>query len=111
MEAPLYVKALSSDSAKPFWMSFQQIKPVCCDVIVWVAVWRDVIRYWVFSSNEVESDPHYSKGQHRGNVGEGQLRVTHENIHAFDSFQVQPNKLADAIREACQREQAARNPR
>ncbi|MEK9137767.1 MAG: hypothetical protein AAB393_11645, partial [Bacteroidota bacterium] len=49
MDKPLYVKALASDSTKPFWMNFQQIKPGCCDVFVWGAVWRDVIRYWVLS--------------------------------------------------------------
>jgi hypothetical protein len=108
IEAPLYVKALSSDSEKPFWMNFQQIKPACCDVIVWVAVWRDVIRYWVLSSQEVESSPHYSKGQHRGNVGEGQLHVTQENIDAFRSFEIKPNKLAEAIREAYNRQQGAK---
>jgi len=27
VNAPLYVKALASDSKKPFWMNFQQIKP------------------------------------------------------------------------------------
>lgn len=108
-EAPLYVKALSSDSTKPFWMNFQQIKPACCNVIIWVAVWRDVIRYWVLSSNEVETHPDYSKGQHRGNVGEGQLHLTHENIRKFDAFEAQPNKLVDAIREAYKRQQAAKS--
>ena len=106
VDAPLYVKALSSDSAEPFWMNFQQIKPACCDVIVWIAVWRDVIRYWVWSSREIETNPAYSKGQHRGNVGEGQLHVTHENIRAFDAYLVAPNKLADAIRDAYRRQQA-----
>ena len=110
VEAPLYVKALSSDSTKPFWMNFQQIKPACCDVIVWIAVWRDVIRYWVLSSHEVETHPDCSKGQHRGNVGEGQLHVTQDNIHKFDLFQVQPNRLADAIRRAYKRQQAAKKP-
>jgi len=110
VEAPLYVKALASESTKPFWMNFQQIKPACCDVIVWIAVWRDVIRYWVLSSNEVETHPDYSKGQHRGNVGEGQLHVTHENIRKFNSFQGQSNKLADAIREAYKRQRAAKKP-
>lgn len=110
MDAPLYVKALSSDTTKPFWMNFQQIKPACCDVIVWIAVWRDVIRYWVWSSNEIETSPYYSKGQHRGNVGEGQLHVTHENIRAFDSYAVQSNKLAEAIREAYKRQMAAKKP-
>jgi hypothetical protein len=110
VEAPLYVKALSSDSTKPFWMNFQQIKPACCDVVVWIAVWRDVIRYWVLSSREVESHPDYSKGQHRGNVGEGQLHVTHENIDKFDSFQIPSNKLAEAIRAAHGRQQSAEKP-
>lgn len=106
IEAPLCVKALSSDSGKPFVMNFQQIKPACCDVIVWVAIWRDLIRYWVLASQEVESSPYYSKGQHRGNVGEGQLHRTHENIDKFCAFEVKPNKLADAIREAFQRQQS-----
>jgi len=75
LQAPLYVKALSSDSDRPFDMNFQQVKPGCCDVFVWVAVWRDKIRYWVLSSREVEANRYYSKGQHRGNVGEGQLHV------------------------------------
>ncbi|TXT38528.1 MAG: hypothetical protein FD138_346 [Planctomycetota bacterium] len=78
MDAPLYVKALASDSPKGFWMNFQQIKPACCDVFVWIAVWRDAIRYWVQSSYEVEHNSHYSQGQHRGNVGEGQLHVRHD---------------------------------
>ena len=107
IEAPLYVKALSSASTKPFWMNFQQIKPACCDVIVWIAVWRDVIRYWVLSSNEVETNRHYSRGQHRGNVGEGQLHMTHDNIRDFDAYAVPSNKLAEAIREARQRQQEA----
>lgn len=50
----LIMKALSSDSSEGFDMNFQQIKPECCDVFVWIAVWRDKIRYWVLSSNEVK---------------------------------------------------------
>ncbi|HEX3719125.1 MAG TPA: hypothetical protein VH595_14250 [Verrucomicrobiae bacterium] len=42
---PLYVKALAYASKHSFWMNFQQIKPAHCDVFVWVAVWRDVIKY------------------------------------------------------------------
>jgi len=110
LDEPLYVKALASDSTKPFWMNFQQIKPACCDVFVWIAVWRDVIRYWILSSREVESNQYYSKGQHRGNVGEGQLHVKQDNIKAFDAFQVQPNKLAEAIREAYKRQVAGKSP-
>ena len=96
-EAPLYVKALSSDSKKPFWMNFQQVKPACCDVFVWIAVWRDVIKYWVLSSSEVESNRYYSQGQHRGNVGEGQLHVKNDNIMQFEAYRAESNELEDAI--------------
>ena len=104
MEAPLYVKALASDSRKAFWMNFQQVKPACCDVFVWVAVWRDVIRYWVLSSREVETNRYYSRGQHRGNVGEGQLHVRDDNIHEFMDFEVRPNEVEKAIRRASERQ-------
>jgi len=110
VEAPLYAKALSSESRKPFCLNFQQIKPACCDVIVWIAVWRDVIRYWILSSHEAESHAAYSKGQHRGNIGEGQLHVTHDNIQKFDSFLAPPNNLVEAIREAYTRQQARSLP-
>lgn len=100
VEAPLYVKALSSDSRKDFWMNFQQVKPGCCDVFVWIAVWRDIIRYWVLSSNEVETNPFYSLGQHRGNIGEGQLHMRRDNIDKFGKYEVRPNELEKAIRAA-----------
>jgi hypothetical protein len=109
VNAPLYVKALASDSKKPFWMNFQQIKPGCCDVFVWVAVWRDTIKYWVQSSHEVENNPLYSKGQHRGNVGEGQLHLRQDNIRDFDKFQVKSNDLRQAILDAHARELSQRS--
>lgn len=84
----LIIKALSSDSTSGFDMNFQQIKPACCDVFVWIAVWRDKIRYWVLSSSEVEENPYYSAGQHRGNTGEGQLWLTEKNINDFDCYEV-----------------------
>ena len=93
-------KALASDSDKRFLMNFQQIKADLCDVFVWIAVWRDVIRYWVLSSGEVKTNRHYSKGQHRGNVGEGQLHVRDDNISDFAMYETQPAQLADAIRSA-----------
>ena len=102
-DEPLYVKALASDSEKRFWMNFQQIKPACCDVFVWVAVWRDVIRYWVLSSHEVETNQYYSKGQHRGNTGEGQLHIKNDNIMAFDRYEVKSNRLAEGIGSAYNR--------
>ena len=85
---PLILKALSSNSNFGFDMNFQQIKPGCCDVFVWIAVWRDLIRYWVLSSDEVKNNPYYSVGQHRGNIGEGQLWLKETNIAEFKKYEV-----------------------
>ena len=85
---PLIMKALSSDSKHGFDMNFQQMKPGCCDVFVWIAVWKDMIRYWVLSSDEVANNKYYSTGQHRGNVGEGQLWLKETNIDEFDEYEV-----------------------
>ena len=84
----LIIKALSSDSKYGFDMNFQQIKPACCDVFVWIAVWRDVIRYWVLSSDDIKNNRYYSSGQHRGNVGEGQLWIKDTNIDEFNEYEV-----------------------
>jgi hypothetical protein len=106
LQAPLYVKALASDSPRPFDMNFQQVKPGCCDVFVWVGVWRDVIRYWVLASKEVESNRYYSKGQHRGNVGEGQLHLKHDNIAEFKQYESIGRDLLQAIRDAYKRQRS-----
>lgn len=98
----LIIKALSSNSEYGFDMNFQQIKPACCDVFVWIAVWRDVIRYWVLSSDEVKNDPYYSAGQHRGNTGEGQLWLTEKNISHFDKYAVNCRDILNKIQEKCQ---------
>lgn len=93
----LIIKALSSTSNSGFDMNFQQIKPACCDVFVWIAVWRDVIRYWVLSSSEVKNNKYYSTGQHRGNSGEGQLWLKETNISEFDKYKVNVHNILDKI--------------
>lgn len=97
---PLYIKALASDSGSQFDMNFQQIKPGSCDVFVWIAVWRDVIKYWVISSGEVAKNKYYSKGQHRGNAGEGQLHLNRENLKDFNKYEVKAKDLLVKIIEA-----------
>ncbi len=93
----LIMKALPSDSKSGFDMNFQQIKPACCDVFVWIAVWRDVIRYWVLSSNDVANNKYFSRGQHRGNVGEGQLWIKESNIDEFKKYEVGVRDILSAI--------------
>lgn len=101
----LLEKALSSESSEHFEMNFQQIKPDCSDIFVWIAVWKDKIRYWVLTSNEIKNNKYYSKGQHRGNVGEGQLWITNENIKQFERYEVGVRDILDAIIYKYKREQ------
>jgi hypothetical protein len=100
----LYIKALASDSGRPFDMNFQQIKPRCADVFVWIGVWRDIIRYWVLSRDDVQKNKYFSKGQHRGNVGEGQLHLKHDNIDEFNKYEVQPPDIKNAVIRAYKRQ-------
>jgi hypothetical protein len=95
----LLEKALSSDSKLSFDMNFQQIKPNCAKVFVWIGVWRDTIKYWVLSSDEVKNNRYFSKGQHRGNIGEGQLWIKDGNIKDFEKYLVQPREILEAIKE------------
>lgn len=95
-DEPLYIKALPSDSERPFDMNFQQIKPKCADVFIWIAVWRDKIRYWVLASHEVKNSRYFSKGQHRGNVGEGQLHLKRDNISNFEEYEVRSTTIKEA---------------
>ncbi|MCD6594993.1 hypothetical protein J7L68_04875 [bacterium] len=103
-DEPLYVKALSSDLDRPFDMNFQQIKPKCADVFIWIAVWRDKMRYWVLSANEVATNQHYSKGQHRGNIGEGQLHLNQDNINEFAKYETESTNIREAVISAYKRQ-------
>lgn len=101
-DEPLYIKALSRNTHLPFLMNFQQLKPQCCDVFIWVAVYRDQIVVWVINSKDVMDNPMFSKGQHRGNSGnEGQMHIRHDNIHNLDRFELKQDvSLKDAIKAA-----------
>jgi len=106
---PLYMKALSSDTQRPFVMNFQQLKPTCCDVFIWVAVFRDIIKIWVLGSKEVSEHPLYSRGQHRGNKGnEGQLHVKHDNVNQLAEFELGHRDLKATIIEAAKHSLQAR---
>lgn len=103
-DEPLYMKALSRHTKKRFLMNFQQLKPQCCDVFIWVAVFRDEIVLWIMNSDEVLTNPLYSKGQHRGNKGnEGQLHVEHDNVHLLSDFELRDDNIEKAIRDAGKR--------
>jgi hypothetical protein len=103
-KAPLYAKALPRKTDQHFLMNFQQLKPQLCDVFIWVAVFRDEIVVWVMSASEVQENEKRSNGQHAGNIGnEGQLHITHDNIHVLDQYELKDANIELMIREAAKR--------
>jgi hypothetical protein len=108
-DEPLYIKALTSDSKRPFLMNFQQLKPKCCDVFLWIAVYRDAIRYWAINSAAVQTHNDFTpqhrnettaereKDYHKEDIYEGQIMMTEKNIQSFDKFIVTGKELKTAI--------------
>jgi hypothetical protein len=108
-DEPLYIKALSSDSQRPFLMNFQQLKPTCCDVFLWIAAYRDAIKYWVINANAVQTHRDFTP-QHRNettaergkdyrkeDIYEGQIMMTEKNVHTFNRFLTTGKDLKRAI--------------
>ncbi|MGN1213375.1 MAG: hypothetical protein ACI4TR_00615 [Bacteroidaceae bacterium] len=98
-------KALASNSTSMFDMNFQQLKPGCCNVFVWIAVWRDKIDYWVMSSEDVRKSSLFSN-QHRasqfsetGEVLEGQIHINNGNYHEFEKYRVVARNIYDRVLE------------
>ena len=91
----LVAKALRSDSHRPFWMNFQQLKLDICDVFVFIGVWVDTIRYWVLSHDDVKNSPSLTH-QHRGGV-EYQIGIKDKNIDAFAKYLVDATSVADRV--------------
>lgn len=88
------VKSLWLQHREPFDMNFQQLKPDCCDVFVWIAVWSDCIDYWVIPAQDIKNHPSFSN-QHRGSrtaangaVVEGQFHITHNNYDSMNPYKV-----------------------
>lgn len=102
-DVSLLEKALATYSQNDFDMNFQQIKPAHCDVFIWIAAWTNELRYWVLNSREVEQNKFYSKGQHRGNQGEGQLHINKRNIKKFDQYKCNKYDLYRCVVESFNR--------
>ena len=108
-DEPLYIKALASDSSSPFLMNFQQLKPSCCDVFLWVAVYRDTVKYWVLSSSAVKKHKDFTpqhrnegtsareNGYNRQDIYEGQIMITESNIDTITGYIVKGSDIKQAI--------------
>jgi hypothetical protein len=108
-DEPLYIKALSSDSERRFLMNFQQLKPACCDVFLWLAVYRDCVRYWVLKNTVVqkhhdftpqhrnESTADRAKDYEKSEIYEGQIMITNTNISSIEHYKVESRAIRQAI--------------
>lgn len=111
-----------SIKALNFEMNFQQLKPSCCDVFIWIAVWLDDIDLWVIPSSKIVLRPKnaprrkpkdsivlpdgklYMGTQHQGGIGgevpEGQIFVTNKHYEDLQQYKVSLETLIDKIKEA-----------
>lgn len=101
----LVEKALDSGSLHKFDMNFQQLKPNCCDVFIWIAVWRDKIDYWILTADDVRTHPGFSN-QHRrqandfsDGIFEGQIHINALNYHEFDKYRVNIRQILPRLRD------------
>ena len=105
----LIAKAFSSKSKGNFLMNFQQLKPSCCDVFVWMVVYRDTIKYWVMKNSVIQQHPDFTS-QHRNkstskrkniydksDIFEGQIMITNANISTIENYKVNAKRIKAKI--------------
>lgn len=73
-----------------FKYHFQQLKPSCCDVFIWIGVCRDELLYWVLTSDELQKTGKLGSQHRNENTGnanaavfEGQVFMTEEELQPF----------------------------
>ena len=75
---------------KKYKYHYQQLKPSCCDVFIWIGVCRDKLLYWVLSSADLlktgKLGPQHrneNTGVDNAGVFEGQVFMTEEELACF----------------------------
>lgn len=84
-------RAYSHEQAKEkgFKYHFQQLKPSCCDVFIWIGVCRDSLIYWVLTSQELKETGKLGSQHRNENTGldvevyEGQVFMTEDDLLPF----------------------------
>lgn len=73
-----------------FKYHYQQLKPSCCDVFIWIGVCRDDLLYWVLTSDELQKTGKLGSQHRNENTGiagaevfEGQVFMTEEELKPF----------------------------
>ena len=103
-EGSLTQRAYSRAQAKKaeFKYHFQQLKPSCCDIFIFIGTCRDELIYWILTSEELLKTQKMSS-QHRGEnkknaetkVFEGQIFMTEEELFPFF---VEESGILNAVR-------------
>lgn len=80
----------SEATANSFKYHYQQLKPSCCDVFIWIGVCRDDLLYWVLTSEELQRTGKLGPQHRNENTGvadvevfEGQVFMTEEELKPF----------------------------
>ena len=80
----------SEAKAASFKYHFQQLKPSCCDVFIWIGTCRDELIYWVLTSQELMNTGKLGPQHRNENTGiagaqvfEGQVFMTEEELSPF----------------------------
>lgn len=75
---------------KGFKYHFQQLKPSCCDVFIWIGTCKDELLYWILTSEELQktgklASQHRNEntGITRSSVFEGQVFMTEKELEPF----------------------------
>ena len=76
--------------AAGFKYHFQQLKPSCCDVFIWIGTCRDELIYWVLTSEELQETGKLGSQHRNENTGvagaevfEGQVFMSEEELKPF----------------------------
>lgn len=92
----------SEAKAANFKYHFQQLKPSCCDVFIWIGTCRDELIYWVLTSDELIQTDKMSSQHRSENTGiagteifEGQVFLTEEELAPFC---VEENEILTIVR-------------
>ena len=80
----------SEATSNDFKYHYQQLKPTCCDVFIWIGVCRDDLLYWVLTSDELQKTGKLGSQHRNENTGvagvevfEGQVFMTEEELKPF----------------------------
>lgn len=92
----------SEAAANSFKYHYQQLKPSCCDVFIWIGVCRDDLLYWVLTSDELQKTGKLGSQHRNENTGvagvevfEGQVFMTEEELRPF---LVEEKDVLDTVR-------------